>query len=81
MAGSFGALIPALEPEFILAAAGSFGGGGRGDRSFPAEPGGGARSMLALGFALAPPDKPADESIPLPVDGLFFTFILMVSPS
>lgn len=81
LVGSFGALIPAVCPEFILAAAGSLGGGGRGDRSFPAAPGGGARSMLVLGFAVVPPDKPAAESIPLPVDGLFFTVILMVSPS
>ena len=78
---SFGALIPVLCPEFILTAAGSLGGGGRGDRSFPAAPGGGARSMPVFGFAVAPPDKPADESMPLPVDGLFFTVILMVSPS
>jgi hypothetical protein len=37
--------------------------------------------MLAFGFSVTPPDKPAEESMPLPVDGLFFTFILMVSPS
>jgi len=78
---SFGGPIPVLCPEFILAAAGSLGGGGRGNLSFPAAPGGGARSMPVFGFAVAPPDKPADESMPLPVDGLFFTVILMVSPS
>jgi len=78
---SFGALVPVLCPESILAAAESFGGGGRGDRSLPAAPGGGARSMPVFGFVVAPPDKPADESMPLPVDGLFFTVILMVSPS
>lgn len=81
LVGSFELLVPALCPEFILADAESLGGGGSGDRSFPVAPGGGARSMLALGFSVAPPDKPAEESMPLPVDGLFFTFILMVSPS
>lgn len=81
LVGSFEALVPALGPELILADAESLGGGGSGDRSFPVAPGGGARSMLALGFSVAPPDKPAEESMPLPVDGLFFTFILMVSPS
>jgi hypothetical protein len=81
LVGSFGALVPGFCPEFILADAESLGGGGSGDRSFPAAPGGGARSMLALGFSVAPPDTPAEESMPLPVDGLFFTVILMVSPS
>jgi len=47
---SFGALIPVLCPEFILTAAGSLGGGGRGDRSFPAAPGGGTRSMPVFGL-------------------------------
>lgn len=59
------------------AATGSLGGGGRGDLIFP-DPGGGAR-LTALGFAV--PESPAAESIPVPLEGLGFTFILIVSPS
>lgn len=71
---SFGALRLA---EVIRAAAGSLGGGGRGDLIFPAPTGGGA-SPRVLGFPL--PESAADN-IPVPLDGLGFTFIRMVSPS
>lgn len=73
---SWGNLTP---PEILLAATGSLGGGGRGELIFPA-PGGGARPRLnGLGFA--DPDSPAADNIPVPLVGLGFTFILIVSPS
>lgn len=77
---SLGSWSPTPWPEVIRAAAGSLGGGGRGDLIFPVPLGGGAR---ALGFlvTVVPPDSPAAESMPVPLDGLFFTFIRMVSPS
>jgi hypothetical protein len=56
-------LIQVFFPEFMFAAPWSLGGGGNGDRRFPAAPGGGARSMHALGFTMPPPDKPAAESM------------------
>jgi len=58
------------------------GGGGRGDLIFPAPVGGGAR-LKALGFAVpeTAPVRPAAESIPVPLVGLGFTLIRMVSPS
>lgn len=65
----------------MRAIAGSLGGGGRGDLIFPAPAGGGVRSRPGF-FAPGPPeDKPAAESMPVPVVGLLFTFIRMVSPS
>ena len=68
--------------EAIRAATGSFGGGGRGDLIFPAPVGGGAR-LRAFGFCAPefPPVSPAAESMPVPLDALCFTLILMVSPS
>lgn len=78
---SSGAFSPALWPEAILAVAGSLGGGGRGDLIFPALPGGGARSVPTFGLFEGPPVKPAVESMPPPLDVLFFTFMRMVSPS
>lgn len=59
--------------EVFREIAGSFGGGGRGDRILLAPLGGGAMAMVF--------DCTAAESMPVPLDGLFFTFILMVSPS
>lgn len=61
--------------------AGSLGGGGSGDLNFLAPPGGGARNVVAVCLLEAPADKPAAESMPPPLAGLFFTFIRMVSPS
>lgn len=64
-------------PEVIRTAAGSLGGGGNGDLIFPA-PGGGARPTV---FGFPVPESPAADSIPVPLVGLGFTFIRIVSPS
>lgn len=68
--------------EALLTAAGSLGGGGRGERILLDPPGGGARPM-AFGFPLTEcaAESPTDESIPVPLDGLCFTFMCIVSPS
>jgi hypothetical protein len=72
--------MPTLFTAVFRAAAGSLGGGGRGDLGFPAPVGGGAMTKV-LGFPVAEPDSPAADSIPAPLVGLGFTLILIVSPS
>lgn len=75
---------PTLRPaEHIRTAAGSLGGGGRGDLIFPVPVGGGAipKAFGCFPEAETPPDKPAAESIPVPLLGLGFTLIRIVSPS
>ena len=66
------------------------GAGGIGDLIFPEATGGGARPRgLDLTFSgggarlsgLIFSDNHADESIPAPLAGLFFTVIRIVSPS
>lgn len=81
LTASFTSFSPTPGLDVILFTAGSLGGGGSGDLILPPPLGGGARNLLALSELMVPPDKPAAESIPVPLDGLFLTLIRIVSPS
>lgn len=69
------------EVEVFRAVAGSFGGGGRGDLILLPPLGGGASAGVFFTAPVVPAANPTAESMPVPLDGLFFTLIRIVSPS